>query len=1070
MSQELVDSVNKLTGETTKLLLEYTDSNTTLKNSAASAKEDASKAAMSESAAASSNTEAKNAELAAKAEADRAELAATQAEQVTGLETVEQAVSQALADGGYTWRTEADMIAMREQNNAMFAASGFVHFGKGYYSQLHHNINDGLFTYPVSGSQKFAAVLNMGRLPSATSFSGSEKSKSNVASVNIAGFTTDLQSRNDSDNQYGGAFQIKLPPAEAGTRVYDSATGVSIDYAKEVDPKYGDVAPGHNEAVARAFEGVVKNGDFRFGDNGSWVSSLALGTIDETGFHYISEGEDLGAVTASNIIGLSLEANVEYILTLDVIENENNAGVYIKGSAGTIDGGLHYKYSLPLGIQKLSIVFSEVSSDSGISLRLGDSSPASLGKSCHIKALSLCKATTKVVTNRVDMFGFEGFLEQVTPTNPFVYKHGLIQSQATDIDGIATASSNRPDSYYAVYDGDTTSRGKGVNFLALSTIEQDQIANNPKNHIYRMANGDIVQWRIRQRTIAGAGNGDWDNIDPNRTDYMGDSRRFANFGANKDLSSFLMAQGKFNLPNGNDVTASKRVSLANNWVGCGYGGRQDGGLTDGSIYKLVVNPTDGIAYNGECYFLVCGTVSRLNQGAYHPTYNPLGTRKVYTGQTGVNWYQGQYDSADTKLMFKDGTDTEYAGVINGRDLGSGYIGAVRGSGRQDQYEYYDAIYAGQVHDMRMSAWGVPDYSKALTDAVRKDVAGVTRGKGSVPFTRINAAEQVAVSGSTSEFDNCYDDATQFPKVGDTCALEDENGVFHVRTIRSLSGSGTIGFEPSITTGRKADSKILFSSWEQAAEFDSIPWVDVVGHPNAIAEKFPHGVLGQWIPFDYADGTKYNQLELNRKMSSSVLLSVYHDGESWLERTLTLDEVTNKPTWGGLIGNVELWHYETLADFTELDTNSAVVGELGDVIYTGRDRLINGNRLHFSLIGTVGKWDQSAGNRHVSIESYELWENNTIATSVPLIHAPINYEDPQNESDSVKALPHLVEKNGQLFVQYHATQLVNNGTDWGDDSKITIVDNESTKTDDNGNVVKVVTHTGIDPIGWVKNEI
>lgn len=39
-----------------------------------------------------------------------------------------------------------------------------------------------------------------------------------------------------------------------------------------------------------------------------------------------------------------------------------------------------------------------------------------------------------------------------------------------------------------------------------------------------------------------------------------------------------------------------------------------------------------------------------------------------------------------------------------------------------------------------------------------------------------------------------------------------------------------------------------------------------------------------------------------------------------------------------------------------------------------------------------------------------------------------------------------------------------GSAFGDDSKVSVVDNESKKTDLNGNVVKVVTHTHKHPVG------
>ena len=46
--------------------------------------------------------------------------------------------------------------------------------------------------------------------------------------------------------------------------------------------------------------------------------------------------------------------------------------------------------------------------------------------------------TNKVVTDRVDMWGFEGFLREINDADPFVYKNGLIQSQAISLGGVST--------------------------------------------------------------------------------------------------------------------------------------------------------------------------------------------------------------------------------------------------------------------------------------------------------------------------------------------------------------------------------------------------------------------------------------------------------------------------------------------------------------------------------------------------------------------------------------------------------------------------------------------------------
>ena len=226
-------------------------------------------------------------------------------------------------------------------------------------------------------------------------------------------------------------------------------------------------------------------------------------------------------------------------------------------------------------------------------------------------------ATNKVVTERVDHFGLEGFLEEVTVANPYVYPNGLIQSQATTMNGIATSASARPDSYYAVFDGDTTSKGLGVNYWLSSLENQKLVLNDPDNNLFVGEDGKVYQFRIRQRTIAGAGNGDWGNVDPN---YLPASASYLYSGG----GAFVFPQGM------QDSISSSLTPDASNGYYVGL---------DNTNYKAPtknkgifgVGDTSGddsvnFGVNGECYFLVLGIVSRLNQGAFHPSFNRMGTK------------------------------------------------------------------------------------------------------------------------------------------------------------------------------------------------------------------------------------------------------------------------------------------------------------------------------------------------------------------------------------------------------------------------------------------------------------
>jgi hypothetical protein len=71
--------------------------------------------------------------------------------------------------------------------------------------------------------------------------------------------------------------------------------------------------------------------------------------------------------------------------------------------------------------------------------------------------------------------------------------------------------------------------------------------------------------------------------------------------------------------------------------------------------------------------------------------------------------------------------------------------------------------------------------------------------------------------------------------------------------------------------------------------------------------------------------------------------------------------------------------------------------------------------------------------------------------------------------AAKVLNYNVVENQQGFINYAYTELKHDGTDWGDDGKINIVDNQSTRTDDNGNTVLYGTARIVEPLGWIKND-
>lgn len=494
-------------------------------------------------------------------------------------------------------------------------------------------------------------------------------------------------------------------------------------------------------------------------------------------------------------------------------------------------------------------------------------------------------------------------------------------------------------------------------------------------------------------------------------------------------------------------------------------------------------------------------VQRLNQGGYHPTYNPSGCAMIAKdgGSTGTssnarNWYASDVTPLDTTVdtfTYKMLT-TSTRGAIGGT-----YIA------RPDQYEYFDAIYAGQVEDLRLNA-NKQDYARLLTDRVRDGVAGETRGKGKVPFTWAFANTTPTSKGTTgSQIFAALEKGTLPYESEDQTSTGVTVGYFTDATGTMFDCVRFRTNEPSadyiyLSTEHGSDASVIdvtggcSAIWHNylSAEYDSLPWVDIIGDPERIAATFPDGVVGQWI--DTIPDGAIDNFPLNVKYSGSSTVPVVftgNDGVSWTSTNANVDTVSNELDYTNFaLGNVGLVTYEALSDFTESDDNRAVQGDLGDVWSGMANTVQYGNRLMPSLIDEIGKDTGTASTDVFSVYNpvtqYVLWDNgelpmgNWLPANSPK-HIPLGITNPANDSNAVKALPHLVEKDGLLYVQWHATQLVYDasgtvGNEWGDTTaattytnaygEITIVDDESTKTDQNGNTVKVVTHIGQLPIG------
>jgi len=813
---------------------------------------------------------------------------------------------------------KVEFEAMRAANEEKYAASGFVHFGKHYLSSnTSVSINEGLWTITTQPD-----ALRLGR------DGGSGESENDFAAIVIAGVITELKELSIVDTK------IKLPPAEDGTRTYDSATGESVTHA-----------------------------------------TPALAFAAET-------------------------------------------------------------------------------------------------------------ATNKVVTDRVDMWGFEAFLREINDNDPFVYKNGLIQSLATEINGVPTVSDNvRAVTYFAWYEGDTTSRGKGVNWQTATEAQRIAIASDPENNIYfDDATGKFYQRCVRGRSFAGAGNGDWQYVDSTGSNYL----RFAEKYVVNPIGSSDTA-----LANSSATSVSYRATNRGvNKIGV------EGVFNAGDVYQ------ESVAVNGECYFLVCGTIERLNQGAYHPSHNRFGSAKLTSD--GSN-YQFWYEYTGSEI-------TDQLSVFENTRVNTGAIG--QASGRPDG-RYFDAIYAsgqgGVCRDMRYSAHKLTAEDFAKEDLKIK--SGEYRGREALSITKFYAGN---VGGNTVSkgWQLRNYDGTGVSATGVNIALNTNNPVFAeslkygrvfaitdgvnslalkvagvlVTNVYSLTVLDEIGSFPIVSSDSGQDSSslsILIDVKHNVSVAGEYTHTEVIGDPAKImlCEDLKYGWCGSWNPVIPNGMNPWNTFQTSSPTNSYVINKVQtdDDGVSFTSGTHGFSPNMSAPsaTTSPPLGRVEIWYYKTKARPTISTTNSEVYRAktgLGDVIFSQSCNEWGARQLGYSLTGGILTSIRSGTSKFfqtVKLESYSLYEGKLGAwTSTnrgsPTHALPKDFNAPENEGPAFKALNYNVAKNQQGFINYAYAQLTYDATagDWGDDGKIHPVDNQTTMLDENGHTNLVGMACCVEPIGWV----
>ncbi|MBB1420067.1 hypothetical protein H5187_22885 [Pseudoalteromonas sp. SG44-1] len=702
--------------------------------------------------------------------------------------------------------------------------------------------------------------------------------------------------------------------------------------------------------------------------------------------------------------------------------------------------------------------------------------------------------TNKVVTDRVDMWGFEAFLREINDADPFVYANGLIQSQATSINGVPTVTDNvRPTTYFAWYEGDTTSAGKGVNWQTATEAQRIAIASDPDNNIYfDDSTGKFYQWCVRGRSFFGLTNQDWDRIDSVST-YL--TYKSGTKGAG------VQPQGVRNTDDGYryDSQFALYVSAASPEL-------VREGIIEKGAYKVRVSGdgTNDTLYGsaGECHFLVCGTVNRLNKGAYHPSFNPLGASLFEgTNQGGSFWYGNNAPNLSSKLQ----CFTEIS--VNNSSPNSGSIGNI--SGRSDG-RYYDAIYSsgqgGVCRDMRYGSSGLK--KEDFENSNRSLISGTYRGLDNLKVSKvIDSGYWLSSNHSNklSKWINYQGDVVVYLNSvdlgignGDSLIVIDftKNIIFrlsnlydcNVSTVKCLL-SDVFPLQGVFPTGSGSASGTVYLIHESNLDNsigDGLYHTDVQGGPAEIllCDDLKNGWVGNWI-HDIPDGIK-DLFELTRPYTGigTDITCTYtlDNGATWTkDLTAISSSLRNTVTVTDMPANqLTIWQYQTQANVTKKALNVAPYGFLegmGPVFISSRARAETARILGYSLISKVLKSQNSSavGKDHeiLPLTKTQFGDGFEKLISIGTFiseHSSIGIAPPTTAASSAfKALSYNVVDSQQAFINYAYIELKHNGTDWGDDSKIHIADNQTTMLDENGNTVLVGTARCVEPLGWIKNE-
>jgi len=618
-------------------------------------------------------------------------------------------------------------------------------------------------------------------------------------------------------------------------------------------------------------------------------------------------------------------------------------------------------------------------------------------------------ATNKVITSRKDLVFLESWHEKIADKD-VVYPLGNVQYGASGYEGVTLLNNLVAQGYSAFGEWDENTKGFGAKWSSLTDAQKALFLSEPEHNIYFDPRANAyIQVRYRIRVVEGFGD-DWDLAAPAGSPLM---------MSYDNAYSRIKTRGAFS------TCHDYGNGIGDGFIGCKSTDRK---IIDSALWDVRGEYSSDRAHENQIRALSIALVQRLNQGAYHPSYNPMGCdRWIKQDVVAGNWYiNSEFINSSTRKSFYEAISSGETGRQRSGDIGSGI------SGRSDQYKFHDAIYAGQVEDLRLNANKL-DVNKLREDTMRKAVAGTLRGKQKLMVTKFDS--KVYQTGGTSLGYVQIDSNGWARPYSSNEKIKGWNLTKNkpVTISKSTTAQHVFNVQMDDSTVINVDDRIMISYYRTDfnAEYDSLPWVDIIGSPERIAATFPDGVVGQWVP-QVPDGASKNYQSNRKFIQEGTRTITDNDGSSW-----TFFSNWDGQTGGDLITNtladgpvpaarVVLNFYESLSNFTETSNNAQIVGTPGNVYQGNFHHIDRGNRLNSSVSGVIAKQGSAhkgVGFLNTNGFSYESWSiaPHKLTAAAQPEHQRVDLAS-GNESGGMKALSTITEKNGLYYLQLHGAEL------------------------------------------------